>query len=133
LTQKNVVNEAEQKLDNLFETLAKNGQLDTFSIKGMFIHHINQIQSKQVATHADSLRSKYAPPVATVQAPAPPSTPTRNPWNHTTTFKLSHENFPEMNDTPTHCHKDKKARTETGPDDNADDTSLSPPSLAKQS
>jgi hypothetical protein len=30
LTQKNVVNEAEKKLDNLFETLAKDGQLDTF-------------------------------------------------------------------------------------------------------
>jgi hypothetical protein len=129
LTQKNVVNEAEQKLDILFETLAKNGQLDTFSIEGMFIRHINQIQSKQVATHADSLRSKYAPPIATVQAPALPSTPTHNPWNRTTTFKLSHENFPEMNDTPTHRRKDKKAHTETGTNDNADDTSLSPPSL----
>jgi hypothetical protein len=32
-----------------------------------------------------------------------------------------------MNDTPTRRHKDKKARTETGTDDNADDTSLSPP------
>ncbi len=92
LTQMNVVNEAEQKLDNLFETLAKNGQLDTFSIEGMFIHRINQIQSKQVTTHADSLPSKYAPPVTTVQAPAPPLTPTRNPWNHTATFNLSHEN-----------------------------------------
>jgi hypothetical protein len=119
----------EQKLDNLFETLAKNGQLDTFSIEGMFIRRINQIQSKQVATHADSLPSKYAPPVTTVQAPAPPSTPTRNPWNHTATFKLSHENFLESNDTPTHRHKDKKAHTETGTDDNVDDTSLSPPSL----
>jgi hypothetical protein len=127
LTQKNVVSEAEQKLDNLFETLAKNGQLDTFSIEGMFIRRINQIQSKQVATHADSLCSKYAPPVATVQAPALPLTPTCNTWKCTATFKLSHENFPEMNDTPTHCHKDKKARTETGTNDNADDTSLSPP------
>jgi hypothetical protein len=104
------VNKAEQKLDNLFETLAKNGQLDTFSIEGMFICCINQIQSKQVATHADSLRSKYALPVATVQAPAPPSTPICNPWNCTATFKLSHENFPEMNNTPTRHHKDKKAR-----------------------
>jgi hypothetical protein len=95
----------------------------------MFICRINQIQSKQVATHADSLCSKYAPPIATVQAPALPSTPTCNPWNRTATFKLSHENFPEMNDTPTHRHKDKKAHTETGVDNNADDTSLSPPSL----
>jgi hypothetical protein len=110
LTQKNVVLEAEQKLDNIFESLAKQGQLDTFSIEGMFIRHISQIQSKQVAAHADSLRSKYAPPVATVQAPAPQTTPTRNPWNHTALFKLTHENFPEMNDTPTHHHKDKKAR-----------------------
>jgi hypothetical protein len=77
LTQKNVVNEAEQKLDNLFETLAKNGQLDTFSIEGMFIHCINQIESKQVAMHADSFHSNYALPVMTIQAPAPPSTPTR--------------------------------------------------------
>jgi hypothetical protein len=95
----------------------------------MFIRRINQIQSKQVATHADSLHSKYASPITTVQAPAPPATPTRNPWNRTATFKLSHENFPEMNDTPTRRHKDKKARTETGTNDNADDTSLSPPSL----
>jgi hypothetical protein len=56
-------------------------------------------------------------------------TPTRNPWNCTTTFKLSHENFPEMDDTPTRHHKDKKVRTETGADNTADDTSLSPPSL----
>jgi hypothetical protein len=127
LTQKNVILEAEQKLDNLFESLAKQGQLDTFSIKGMFICHINQIQSKQVAAHGDSLRSKYAPPIATFQAPAPLTTPTRNPWNHTASFKLTHENFPEMNDTPTHRHKDKKARMETNVDDNADDASLSPP------
>jgi hypothetical protein len=129
LTQKNVVNEAEQKLDNLFEALTKNGQLDTFSIEGMFIHRINQIQSKQVAMHADSLHSKYAPPVATLQAPAPPSTPTHNPWNHTATFKLFHENFLEMDDTPTCHHKDKKGRTETGADNTTDDTSLLPPSL----
>ncbi len=129
LTQKNVVNEAEQKLDNLFETLAKNGQFNTFSIEGMFIHCINQIQSKQLAMHVDSLHSKYAPPVATIQAPAPPLTPTHNPWNHTATFKLSHENFPEIDDTPTHHHKEKKARMETGTNDTADDISLLPPSL----
>jgi hypothetical protein len=129
LTQKNVVNKAEQKLDNLFKTLAKNGQLDTFSIEGMLIRHINQIQLKQVVTHADSLHSKYALPIATVQAPAQPLTPTHNPWNHTTTFKLSHENFPEMDDTPSQCHRDKKARTETGIHDNANETSLLPPSL----
>jgi hypothetical protein len=128
LTQKNVVNEAKKKLDNLFETLAKDGQLDTFCIEGMFIRHLNQIQSKTVAAHAESLRSRFAPPVATIQRPAPLTTPTRNPWNRTATFKLSHENFPELNDTPTRCHKDKKARTETGTD-NEDDSSLSPPSL----
>jgi hypothetical protein len=79
---------------------------------------------------ADSLRSTYAPPIVTVQAPAPPSTPTHNPCNHTATFKLSHENFLEMNDTPTCHHKDKKAHTKTGTDDDADDTSLSNPNSA---
>jgi hypothetical protein len=34
-----------------------------------------------------------------------------------------------MDDTLTHRHKDKKARTETGADDTTDDTSLLPPSL----
>jgi hypothetical protein len=126
--QKNVINEAEKKLDSLFETLAKDGQLDTFCIEGMFICCLNQIQSKTVTAHAESLRSRFAPPVATIQTPAPPTTPTRNPWNRTATFKLSHENFPELNDTPTRHHKDKKARMETGTD-NDDNASLSPPSL----
>jgi hypothetical protein len=63
LTQKNVILEAEQKLDNLFESLAKQGQLDTFRFEGMFICRINQIQLIQVATHADSLCSKFAPPL----------------------------------------------------------------------
>jgi hypothetical protein len=128
LTQKNVVNEAEKKLDNLFETLAKDGQLDTICIEGMFIRRLNQIQSKTVAAQAESLHSRFAPPVATIQTPAPPTTPTRNPWNRTATFKLSHENFPKLNDTPTRRHKDKNARTETGTD-NEDDSSLSPPSF----
>jgi hypothetical protein len=128
LTQKNVVNEAEKKLDNLFETLSKDGPLDIFCIEGMFIRCLNQIQSKTVAAHAESLRLRFAPPVATIQTPAPPMTHTRNPWNRTATFKLSHENFPELNDTPTQHHKDKKARTETGTD-NDDDASLLPPSL----
>jgi hypothetical protein len=34
-----------------------------------------------------------------------------------------------MDDTPTHCHKDKKAHMETGTNNTADDTSLLPPSL----
>jgi hypothetical protein len=93
----------------------------------MFICHLNQIQLKTVAAHAESLRSRFAPPVATIQTPAPPTTPTRNPWNRTATFNLSHQNLPELNDTPTRHHK-KKARTETGTD-NDDDTSLSPPSI----
>jgi hypothetical protein len=98
--------------------------------QGMFIHCHNQIQSKQVATHADSLHSKYALPVATVQAPAQPPTPTRNPWNCTATFKLPHENFPEMDDTPSWHHRDKKACTETDVDDYENETpSLSPTSL----
>jgi hypothetical protein len=55
LMQKNVVNEAGKKLNNLFETLAKDGQLDTFCIEGMFICRLNQIQLKTVAIHAESL------------------------------------------------------------------------------
>jgi hypothetical protein len=94
----------------------------------MFIHCINQIQLKQVATHADSLHSKYDLPIVTIQAPALPSTPTHNPWNRTATIKLSHENFLEMDDTPTCHHKDKKVHMETGTDDTADDTSLLSPS-----
>jgi hypothetical protein len=128
LTQKNVINEAEKKLDNLFETLSKDGPLNIFCIEGMFIRRLNQIQLKTVTAHAESLRLRFAPPVATIQTPAPPMTHTHNPWNHTATFKLSHENFPELNDTPTWHHKDKKARTETGTD-NDDDASLWPPSL----
>jgi hypothetical protein len=34
-----------------------------------------------------------------------------------------------MDDSPSQHHRNKKARTETGIDDNADETSLSPPSL----
>jgi hypothetical protein len=43
LTQKNVIDEVKKKLDNLFETLAKEGLLDTFGIEGMCICHINQV------------------------------------------------------------------------------------------
>lgn len=128
LTQKDVVNEAEKKLDKLFEKLAHEGQLNALAMEGMFIRRINQIQSKPVAAYAESLRARFSPPVATVQAPAPPSTPTRNAWNRTPTFKLNHANFPELNDTPTRRHKDKKARMETSTLAE-DDNSLSPPSV----
>jgi hypothetical protein len=37
------------------KALAKDGQLDTSCIEGMFIRHLNQIQSKTVAAHAESL------------------------------------------------------------------------------
>ncbi len=40
LTQKNVVNKAEWKLNILFESLTKNSQLDTFSIEGMFMSYL---------------------------------------------------------------------------------------------
>jgi hypothetical protein len=75
LTQKDDINKAKKKLDNLFETLAMEGQLDTLAMEGMYICRINQIQSKPVAAYAESLHSRFTPPVATVQAPAHPSTP----------------------------------------------------------
>jgi hypothetical protein len=56
LKQKNVIDEAEKKLDNLFETLAKEGLLDTFGIEGTCIRRINQVQSKAVSAYAGSQR-----------------------------------------------------------------------------
>jgi hypothetical protein len=61
LTQKNVVDQAEKKLDNLFETLAKQGLLDTFGIEGTCICHINQVQLKVVSAYAGSLKASQVP------------------------------------------------------------------------
>jgi hypothetical protein len=130
LTQKNVIDEAEKKLDNLFETLAKEGLLNTFGIEGTFICRINQVQSKAVSAYTGSLKARFQPPVAEVQAlrPAPP--PTRNAWKCVPSLTNIHENFPELNSSPACRHKDKKQRTENGSNDStADDISLSPPSI----
>jgi hypothetical protein len=128
LTQKNVVDQAEKKLDNLFETLAKEGLLDTFGIEGTCIHHINQVQSKAVSAYAGSLKARFQPPVDVVQALKPAPTPTRNAWKRVPSLTNDHENFPELTPSPPHHHKDKKQRTENGSNDStADDASLSPP------
>jgi hypothetical protein len=130
LTQKNVIDEAEKKLDNLFETLAKEGLLDTFGIEGMCICHINQVQSKAVSAYTGSLKARFQPPVAEVQAARPAPPPTRNAWKRVPSLTNVHENFPELNSSPAHRHKDKKQSTENGSNDStADDVSLSPPSI----
>jgi hypothetical protein len=130
LTQKNVIDEGEKKLDNLFETLAKEGLLDTFGIEATCIHHINQVQSKAVSAYARSLKARFQPPVVEVQAlrPAPP--PTRNAWKCVPSLTNDHENFPELNSSPARHHKDKKQHTENGSNEStADDVSLLPPSI----
>jgi hypothetical protein len=129
LTQKNVIDEAEKKLDNLFETLAKERLLDTFGIEGMCICCINQVQSKAVSAYAGSLKARFQPPVAEVQAPTRPALPpTRNAWKRIPSLTNDHENFPELNSSPARCHKDKKQHTENGSNEStADDVSLSPP------
>jgi hypothetical protein len=130
LTQKNVIDEAEKKLDNLFETLAKEGLLDTFGIEGTYIRRINQVQSKAVSAYAGSLKARFQPPVAEVQAPRPAPPPTRNAWKRVPSLTNDHENFPELNSSPARRHKDKKQRMENGSNDSsADDVSLSPPSI----
>jgi hypothetical protein len=128
LTQKNVIDEAEKKLDNLFETLAKEGLLDTFGIEGTCIHRINQVQSKAVSAYAGSLKARFQPPIAEVQALRPALPPTHNAWKRVPSLTNDHENFPELNSSPARRHKDKKQRTENGSNDStADDVSLSPP------
>jgi hypothetical protein len=135
LTQKDIIDKAEEKFDNLIENLAKEGTLDKFQIKGKYIHCINQIQSKAVSTYAASIKARFKP-MDTVQVPPMnpcPSTQTHNAWNHTPSLKITKENFPELagNVTPTGHHTDKKQRTTNGSQtvnaETADDTSLLPP------
>jgi hypothetical protein len=96
LTQNDVANEAEKKLNNLFETLASAGQLNTFGIKGKFIHCINQIQLKQVTAHANSLKNKYAPPVASNSpGPGPVSDTFLQPLELNCHFQVQSLEFPQ--------------------------------------
>jgi hypothetical protein len=111
------------------------GYFSKFQIEGKFLHHVNQVQSKAVATYAASLRARFKPP-ETVNVPPNPrmSTPTRNAWNQSPSLKLTHDNFPNLegNVTPSCHHTDKKQCTETSSQSfnaNADDSSLSPPSV----
>jgi hypothetical protein len=130
LTQKNVVDQAKKKLDNLFETLAKEGLLDTFGIEGTCIRRINQVQSKAVSAYTGSLKARFQPPVDVVQAPKPAPTPTHNAWKRIPSLTNNHENFPELAPSPLHHHKDKKQHTENGSNDStADAASLLLPSI----
>lgn len=71
LTQKALVDKAEEKFDKLIENLAKEGHLDKFQIDGKFLRHVNQVQSKAVATYAASLKARFKPP-ETVHVPPNP-------------------------------------------------------------
>jgi hypothetical protein len=129
---KALVNKTEEKFDKLIENLAKEGHLDKFQIDGKFLCHINQVQSKAVATYAASLKVRFKPPETVHVPPNPrPSTLTRNAWNHTPSLKFNQENFPDLegNVTPSRRNADNKQRTELGSQSvntSADDSSLSP-------
>jgi hypothetical protein len=119
-----------RNLTTFFETLAKEGLLNTFGIEGTCIRHINQVQSKAVSAYAGSLKARFQPPFDVVQASKPVPTPTCNAWKRVPSLTNDHENFPELTPSPLHHHKDKKQHTEDGSNDStADDASLSPPSI----
>jgi hypothetical protein len=117
LTQKALVNKAEEKFDKLIENLTKEGHLDKFQIDGKFLRRVNQVQSKAIATYAASLKARFKPP-ETVHVPSNPrpSTLTCNAWNRTPSLKFSQENFPDLegNVKPSRHHVNKKQRTELG-------------------
>jgi hypothetical protein len=84
LTQKDIIDKAEEKFNNLIENLTKEGTLDKFQIEGKYICCINQIQSKAVSTYAASIKARFKP-MDTVQVHPMnprPLTPTHNAWNH---------------------------------------------------
>ena len=131
LTQKNVIDVAEAKFDELLLNLANEGKLDAFRIEGMFICHCNQVQSRPLASYAKKLKAQFQPPVATVDVEPrrAATTLTRNAWHRTPTLKKGQDNIPEIA-TPSRRHTLKKQRTEAGSNDTVeDDSSLSPPSL----
>jgi hypothetical protein len=132
LTKKDLIDKAEQKFDNFIEELANQGHYDSFSMAGHHIHCINQVKSKSVSTHAQSLKARFGLPDVVRISTGNPPTPTRNAWKRTPTLKVTQENFPDL-PTPSRCHIDKRLHTENGSSDAttiaADDDSLSPPSL----
>jgi hypothetical protein len=131
LTQKNVIDVAEAKFDELLLNLANEGKLDAFHIEGTFICHHNQVQSRPLASYAKKLKAQFQPPVATVNVEPcrAATTLTRNAWHHTPTLKKGQDNIPKIA-TLSCCHTLKKQRTKAGSNDTVeDDASLSPPSL----
>jgi hypothetical protein len=61
LTQKNVIDVAEAKFDELLLNLANKGKLDAFCIEGTFICHCNQVQSCPLASYAKKLKAQFQP------------------------------------------------------------------------
>jgi hypothetical protein len=96
------------------------------------IRHINQVKSKSVSMHAQSLEARFGLPEVVQISSATPSTPTHNAWKCTPTLKVTQENFPDL-PTPSCRHIDKRQCTENGSSDAttvaANNDSLSPPSL----
>jgi hypothetical protein len=131
LTQKNVIDVAEAKFDELLLHLANEGKLDAFCIEGTFIHRHNQVQSCPLASYAKKLKAQFQPPVATVDVEPrrAVTTPTRNTWHRTPTFKKGQDNIPKIA-TPSRHHTLKKQHTKAGSNNTVeDDSSLSPTSL----
>jgi hypothetical protein len=131
LTQKNVIDVAEAKFDELLLNLANEGKLDAFRIEGTFIHHCNQVQSCPLASYAKKLKAQFQPLVATVNVEPrrAATTPTHNAWHRTPTLKKGQDNIPETA-TLSRCHTLKKQRTEAGSNHTVEDHySLSPPLL----
>ncbi len=131
MTQKNVIDVAEAKFDELLLNLANEGKLDAFHIEGTFIRRCNQVQSHPLASYAKKLKAQFQPPVATVdiEPRRAVTTLTRNAWHCTPTLKKGQDNIPEIA-TPSCCHTLKKQHTKAGSNDMVkDDSSLLPPLL----
>jgi hypothetical protein len=132
LTQKNVIDVAESKFDELLLNLANKGKLDAFRIEETFICHCNQVQSRPLASYAKKLKTQFQPPVATaldVEPRRAATTLTRNAWHHTPMPKKGQDNIPEIA-TWSRRHTLKKQRNKAGSNDTVeDDSSLLPPLL----
>jgi hypothetical protein len=89
LTKKDLIDKAEQKFDNFIEELANQGHYDSFAMAGHHIHRINQVKSKSVSTHAQSLEARFRLPDVVQILTGNPSTPIRNAWKRTPTLKVT--------------------------------------------